>query len=93
LRVRKHRLFESNCFFLAPPCQHSWQDNDPIYTVRNHGKDQPSGVCYVFGNGTGKSDDWAGAMGIDWMLRGELAQAIPPAYTEWLGKRLLEVIR
>ena len=29
-------------------------------------------------------------MGIDWMTAGELAQAIPPAYTEFIGAALLE---
>jgi len=29
-------------------------------------------------------------MGIDWMNQGELSQAIPPAYTEYLGKYLLQ---
>ena len=33
------------------------------------------------------------AMGIDWMGQKELAQAIPPAYTEWIGKQLLKAIR
>jgi DNA (cytosine-5)-methyltransferase 1 len=28
-------------------------------------------------------------MGIDWMTRRELSEAIPPAYTEWLGTALL----
>lgn len=32
------------------------------------------------------------ALGIDWMTRDELAQAIPPAYTEWVGARLLEAL-
>ena len=32
------------------------------------------------------------AMGIDWMNRDELSQAIPPAYTEFIGKQLLRQI-
>jgi len=31
-------------------------------------------------------------MGIDWMTGKELTQAIPPAYTEFIGKQLLETI-
>ena len=31
----------------------------------------------------------AEAMGIDWMKREELTQAIPPAYTEFIGRQLL----
>ena len=31
-------------------------------------------------------------MGIDWMTQGELAQAIPPAYTEFVSKQLLTVL-
>jgi DNA (cytosine-5)-methyltransferase 1 len=32
-------------------------------------------------------------MGIDWMSGRELAQAIPPVYTEYIGKYLLEAVR
>jgi DNA (cytosine-5)-methyltransferase 1 len=28
-------------------------------------------------------------MGIDWMQRAELAQAIPPVYTQFIGEQLL----
>ena len=33
------------------------------------------------------------AMGIDWMLRDELRDAIPPAFTEWIGREFRKVIR
>lgn len=35
---------------------------------------------------------WRKAMGIDWMKRDELSQAIPPAYTEYIGRQLMRVI-
>ena len=31
-------------------------------------------------------------MGIDWMNRKELVQAIPPAYTEYIGKQLIQIL-
>lgn len=37
---------------------------------------------------------WGFALGgIDWMTRAELAEAIPPAYTEFLGKQLIAYIK
>ncbi len=32
-------------------------------------------------------------MGIDWMNRQEIVEAIPPAYTEFIGSRILEAVR
>ncbi|MBU2177665.1 MAG: hypothetical protein KJ556_21445, partial [Gammaproteobacteria bacterium] len=40
----------------------------------------------------GTREQWREAMGIDWMLRSELTQAIPPAYTEYIGKKLMAAI-
>ena len=41
------------------------------------------------GNGSNKYSDWCKAMDIDWMTKTELTQAIPPAYTEYIGKQLI----
>jgi DNA (cytosine-5)-methyltransferase 1 len=72
----RHRWFE---FWeahspLVAPCQH----RDKTISVFGHGGHVYHGV-----------DDWREVMDIDWMTRDELAQAIPPAYTEFIGDYLL----
>ena len=47
------------------------------------------------GVGIGHAKGWhlaAEAMGIDWMTRAELTQAIPPIYCEFIGAQLLKVL-
>jgi DNA (cytosine-5)-methyltransferase 1 len=96
LRIRRHRLFEANFPIMAPPCAHYWQQ-DRIYPALN-GDDRKrggrSGIVGVYGNGGDKRADlWPKEMGIDWMSRDELTQAIPPAYTEHIGHYLLAHIQ
>lgn len=79
-RLKRHRLFELSTGIpavLLPPCNH---DNGNIISVFGHG-----GHIYH-----GKWE-WEEVMGIDWMTKAELAQAIPPSYTEWIGRRLMEI--
>lgn len=93
LGVIRHRLFESNIPLVIPKHRAHKKPirrpahNDPSRTV------QRSQYCTVAGHGgEGASFTlaaWQEAMGIDWMTKEELAQAIPPAYTEFLGKQLL----
>ena len=58
-------------------------------------KDNPKGVDrktgkMVYGGRTATNIEEAReAMGIDWMLWGDLVEAIPPAYTHYLGKQLM----
>lgn len=84
-RLRRQRWFETSWhgFSLLPPCYHP----EPVVTVTGHGI--PSGSLYL-GRVDGKTYSRLTrlAMGIDWMTRDELAQAIPPAYTEWIGGQL-----
>lgn len=80
LKVRRHRTFESNIPLFAPgPCQHKKQGQ--VITVTGHG-----GHVYH------TIQDWREAMGIDWMDRNGLAQAIPPVYTKYLGQQLLTAL-
>lgn len=87
LKVFRHRLFESNTMLFQPfHLKHTgrtagkgrYPRNDEDYwTVTGH-----------LGNlkGAGR------AMGIDWMVMAELTEAIPPAYTEYIGRYLLGVV-
>lgn len=91
LGVRRHRLFESNLPLVGVACAHGLQP--PRYPIYDHGRWYLSSVAHVFGHGGGKSKgDWPAAMAIDWpMTNREMAQAIPPAYTEYLGRQILEL--
>lgn len=75
----RHRWFEFSDPSIAPQLLHPCRHDRPTISVFGHGGHIYHGVA-----------DWRKVMGIDWMKRDELAQAIPPAYTELIGKQLLE---
>jgi DNA (cytosine-5)-methyltransferase 1 len=98
LRVIRHRLFECSPVVWWPPgqCQH-WGRCGHFRLRNNQGKRviqsfENCDFLSVAGHGY-IANDGRKAMGIDWMVRKELSQAIPPAYTEWLGRRFLELIQ
>lgn len=88
LRVRRHRLFEVvPLFVLRPSCEHRRQGI--VYGVYGHtGAGSNSNRFHKYGMTNSKAD-WQQAMGIDWMIVSELSQAIPPSYTEYIGRYLL----
>ena len=87
LPLRRHRLFECSFDVMAPPCAHGQQEKR--FDIYEHGKWRKSAAPAIYGSGGGKAGEhWGEAMGIDWMTRDEMAQAIPPAYTEHIGSYL-----
>jgi len=88
LKVYRHRFFESNLFFLVP--QHT-PHHDNCKAVGKGKSDK--GFISVTGYGgfgfTGGFEYAKQAMGINWMKRKELSQAIPPAYTQWIGEQII----
>lgn len=87
LGVFRHRLFEAHGFSLNAPehFKHQGKVGDGRYfTVTGHA----GGSSKRDGWKGGSTDDWRQAMGIDWTTGRELAEAIPPAYTEYIGYQL-----
>lgn len=87
LRTYRHRQFESNVFMWQPP----HPEHVAKTSMKKTRKDFAAGMHISV---TGDFGDWVGpaCLGIDWMHGREIAQAIPPAYTEWIGKRLIEYL-
>lgn len=92
-RLQRHRLIEAN-FPIAPPiCFH---DIRPVIGVYGgHARRRAASA-----GGRSTLDVWEGghkaaaseAMGIDWMTLGELSEAIPPAYAEFVGRAAMRLI-
>lgn len=89
LKVFRHRLFETSFFMMAPPhIGHQFfgkasGQGRPVTATRQY--------LTVTGNFSGIAVGRA-AMGIDWMSKRGLTQAIPPAYAEYIGRQLLAVL-
>jgi DNA (cytosine-5)-methyltransferase 1 len=83
LKVRRHRRFESNLPIIGSPCKHKEQGK-PIGVYGSMRDEIPKG-----GHTAKTIEEAREAMGIDWMIWGELVEAIPPIYTQEIGKQLL----
>ena len=91
-RFRRHRLFESNELIMSPGCACSGETAVGVYG--DH-PDRPGGWLRPDGTSRGikatSIEEAQQVMGIDWMTTwDDLTDAIPPAYTEYIGSQLLE---
>lgn len=83
-QLRRERWFETSWagFSMNPGHDHS------LPAISVVGRGTPSWVRAKLGYNPTIAQ-YRAAMGIDWMNRDELSQAIPPAYTEFIGAQLL----
>jgi DNA (cytosine-5)-methyltransferase 1 len=102
--LRRHRLFEtSDPILLVPQCHHGTRATIGVYG--GHIRNRKRRTIGVYGEGCRDSrrksdrgvadfsiEDGKIAMGIDWMTTAELSQAIPPAYSEFIGHAALRAL-
>ncbi len=91
LGVIRHRYFESN----IPLTQPAHQPHRGRVAGMRHGEWFTGPYYAVYGEGGGKGTvpEWQQAMGIDWTSnRKSIAEAIPPAFTEFIGAQLLDAL-
>lgn len=85
LRISRHRRFESNIMLLFPQCTGHETMFPGSCQMSNRGR--RGGVMGIPPDVTPQE-----ATGIDWMTLKEMRQAIPPAYTEFIGNILMSHI-
>jgi DNA (cytosine-5)-methyltransferase 1 len=83
LKVRRHRLFESSMPLKGTECHHS-QQGKPVGIYGSMRDEIPGG-----GHTAKTMPEAHEAMGINWMIWGELVEAIPPAYTHYIGQQIM----
>ena len=95
LNVRRHRWFESSFPMWGMPCVNHEQDYVIVFGGGVRGRAHQIGRTH---NGAGGPiirrptlplKVGQDAMGIDWMNRHELSEAVPPAYTRFVGEQSL----
>jgi DNA (cytosine-5)-methyltransferase 1 len=100
LQVRRHRLFECSFPAMSTPCAYHHRMTVSVFgggalsaTPPGGAKRTAAGYFDINQRRVHVAHELASrAMGIDWMTRRELSQAIPPAYTEHIGEYLLREV-
>jgi DNA (cytosine-5)-methyltransferase 1 len=96
LAVERHRLFESSEYFWAPThdCRRTVEARKQHPYPAHWGKaDWRAYGVTGHSRGRGTVEFWRELMDMPWAANAhELTEAIPPAYTEWIGNQLIAAI-
>lgn len=94
--VQKHRSFEISGFTVTQFAHvpHTGYVRGHRHGVVRSGAEAPYVAGYGKGGGKATAEELRHAMGIDWMTdRFDLCEAIPPAYSEYIGRSFLDALR
>jgi len=89
LDVRRHRQFECSWMMLQPECRHD------VWTERPYKGSTGRGPRFTIEIGAWNEplELQKRCMGVDWPITlRELSEAIPPAYTEWIGNQFKALV-
>lgn len=96
LRVRRHRWFWSNLAVWSTPCNHAAQNDRLLGVYGASDGAHPDGFKHPGQKRGPRQATTAEArevMGMPWATRRrELTEAIPPAYTQWIGEQLIQAL-
>lgn len=92
LRVDRPRAFESNMLIFELPAKRQGRDVIGVYG-RLDGRRLLKRIDGTSPRAASSIEEARDAMGIDWMDEKEITQAIPPAYTEFIGKQLIQCLQ
>lgn len=93
LPIQRHRLFDSSHWLYPPrPCHHGGLCLDITGEKVRHWRSRNANGFRTESIHLGV-DVGRAAMGMPWASLRGLCEAIPPAYTEWIGKQLMVVLK
>src|SRR5699024_8469586 len=94
-RIKRHRLFESPTFLMSPGCSCTGQEVVGVYGGKHGwGRNAPRPDGTSRGRRALTHAEACEVMGIDWMTKpGDVSDAIPPAYTEFIGGQLMDYLQ
>jgi hypothetical protein len=88
LPIQRHRLFETS-WFVAQPHHPDCRGEATRYAAQK-GWDYRDMSVTGKGRRSGTSDRWSEILGVTHnMTQAQLAESIPPAYTEWIGRQAI----
>lgn len=91
--IRRHRLFESNAFLMTPGC--ACPGGDTVSVFGHSGEDRRLSTIATTGRVQHhvQLETARRLMGVEWMTRrDDVSDAIPPAYTEYIGGQLIAAL-